>query len=108
MVINLDCVGNGDTYIFISPEAAMKNELYALLKNTVEGKQLNVRMLTTNEASSNSDHKNFEQGIGVVACRYNKFVGYFADRIHTPKDTVADPKTVSNLAEALGSFAESL
>ncbi len=108
LVINLDCVGNGDTYIFISPEAAMKNELYALLKNTVEGKRLNVRMLTTSEASSNSDHKNFEQGIGVVACRYKKFVGYFADRIHTPKDTVADPKTVSDLAEALGSFAESL
>ena len=108
LIINMDCVGNGETYVFIAPEAARNNPLYAKLNAVLEEKGLNVKMCTTQEASANSDHKNFEQGIGVCACKYNKFAGYYADRIHTSKDTVADPKTVSDLAEALSSFAESL
>ena len=108
LVVNLDCVGNGDTYIFCGSAAAQEDPLYDALKEALERGGSFARFFPTGKASMNSDHKSFDKGVGVCACRHKPFIGYYNDRIHTARDTVADPQTVSRLAEALADFAKGI
>ena len=108
LIVNMDCVGNGDVFVFCCTEDAGRDPLYAELKTAMEGSGLNVRFFPSRKARMNSDHRSFGRGVGVCACRYKPLVGYFADRIHTARDTVASPENVQRLAEALAAFAEQL
>ena len=106
LIINLDCVGNGDTYVFCASGKAEGNPLYAELQTFIRQSGLHARFYRAHRAQMNSDHKSFRQGVGVCACRYKKLVGYYTGRIHTARDTVAEPETVSRLASALAAFAQ--
>lgn len=106
LVVNLDCVGNGDTHIFCGTDAAESDPLYGKLQQAMADSGLPHRFFPAGKARMNSDQKSFTKGVGVCACRRKSFVGYFTDRIHTARDTVADPQTVSRLAAALAAFAE--
>ena len=106
LVVNLDCVGNGDTHILCGTAAAEADPLYQELQKALADRGLSHRFYPAGKASMNSDQKSFDKGVGVCACRYKPLVGYFTDRIHTARDTVADPDTVARLSEALAAFAE--
>ncbi len=108
LVVNLDCVGNGETAVFCPSTGAEGDPRYAALKDAVEKSGLNARFFPAGRAQTNSDHKNFDKGVGVCACFHKPFVGWYTGRIHTARDTVADPESVRALAEALASFAERL
>ena len=54
----------------------------------------------------NSDHKSFDQGVGVCACSYKPKIGYYTGRIHTSRDTVAEPENIRRLTDALSRFSE--
>ena len=99
-------MGNGDTYILCGTETAEQDPLYAVLQQAMGDSGLSHRFFPAGKASMNSDQKSFTKGIGVCTCRRKPVVGYFTDRIHTARDTVADPKTVSRLTVALAAFAE--
>ena len=106
LVVNLDCVGNGDTHILCGTAAAEKDPLYEALQKAMTNSGLSHRFFPAGKARMNSDQKSFTKGVGVCACRRKPFVGYFTDRIHTARDTVAEPETVARLADALAAFAE--
>ncbi len=108
LVVNLDCVGNGDTYILCGSAAAQEDPLYDALKEALERGGSFARFFPAGKASMNSDHKSFDKGVGVCACQHKPFIGYYSDRSHTARDTVADPQTVSRLAEALAGFAKGI
>ena len=101
LIINLDCVGNGDTFIFCPSGKAETNPLYEQLKSAVSETNLNARFFPAGKAQMNSDHKNFDQGIGVCACSYQHKIGYYTGRIHTSRDTVAEPGNIERLTDAL-------
>ena len=106
LIVNLDCVGNGDTYILCGSAAAQEDPLYEALQRAMGDSGLSHRFFPAGKASMNSDQKSFTKGIGVCTCRRKPVVGYFTDRIHTARDTVAEPETVSRLTVALAAFAE--
>ncbi len=106
LVVNLDCVGNGDTYIFCGSAAAEQDPLFETLREAMESSGCFARFYPSKKADLNSDQKSFTKGVGVCACRYKPLVGYFTDRIHTDRDTLADPETVARLAAALADFAQ--
>lgn len=106
LIVNLDCVGNGDTFILCGTAAAEEDPLYPVLQQAMADSGFSHRFCPAGKASMNSDQKSFDKGVGVCACRYKPLVGYYTDRIHTARDTVADAETVSRLAVALAAFAE--
>ena len=108
LIVNLDCVGNGDTHILCGTAAAEKDPLYEALQKAMTNSGLSHRFFPAGKASMNSDHKSFDKGVGVCTCQHKPFIGYYNDRIHTARDTVADPQTVSRLAEALAGFAKGI
>lgn len=106
--VNLDCVGNGDTFVFCSTKRAQDHSLFPALRAAAEKTGLPSMFLPAGKGEMNSDHKSFLFGVGVCACRHKPIVGWFTDRIHTSRDTVADPKNVEKLTDALAAFVNDI
>ena len=102
IVLNLDCVGDGDEVILFPTKKAKKN---ARLLDSLE------RICTSGEKSLTvrkkgfsyypSDQKNFPLGVGIAAFRRSKLFGPYCDKIHTSRDKILEEKNVSFLRERL-------
>ena len=109
MVVNFDCVGNGDQMIFIAKEKAEKLPEYELLRSVITSDDsFEIHHLPFKKSLGNSDHKSFDCGIGVVASRRSRFVKFYTGRIHTERDTVANSENIYFLAEKMKHFIEKL
>lgn len=91
IVLNFDCVGDGDSIQFF-PQRKLKKDESAL-------ERIRAAFLPAWERDVQvvrgfgfypSDNANFKKGAGVCALKHKKMVGYYMDRIHTSKDTVLD------------------
>lgn len=102
LVLNLDCVGEGDD-IYFFPTAKLKKskERLAPLQKLAGGygkKSIAVR--TKGFAIYPSDQANFPYGVGICALKRG-WAGLYLSRIHTPRDTVLDETNVNILRAAL-------
>ena len=106
IVLNLDCVGDGDE-LLIFPTKAMKKDAAKMaairsITRIVGTKRLAVRV--SGFAYYPSDQKNFPYGVGFAAFRRSKRAGLYLGRIHTSKDTVLDETNVNILRAAIVSL----
>lgn len=105
LVLNLDCVGEGDAICFFPGARLRKNErkLQALerIAGTFGRKSIIVR--TKGFSVYPSDQANFPYGVGICALKRGR-AGLYLSRIHTPKDTVLDETNVNLLRAALTTF----
>lgn len=109
LVLNLDCVGNGDHIVFIAKPEAMGLPLYEKLKASFEGNgEFTVHNFSSKEADANSDHKSFPCGVGCMACNKSKRGIFFAGRIHTSRDVVANDKNIEFIANGILNFAKNI
>lgn len=109
LVINADCVGFGDSVIFIAKDDAIKHEYYKkLTESFLPTNDYMVEFFPTKGSMSNSDYKNFKCGIGVMTCKKSNIVGYYTSRIHTKYDTVADLKNIEFITNNLTAFINKL
>ena len=53
---------------------------------------------TSRECAYNSDNKSFKTSVGICAVKKSKLVKFYTSRIHTPRDTVAEPSNMELLA----------
>lgn len=102
LVLNLDCVGEGDD-IYFFPTAKLKKskERLAPLQKLAGGygkKSIAVR--TKGFSIYPSDQSNFPYGVGICALKRGRAALYLS-RIHTPRDTVLDETNVNILRAAL-------
>lgn len=105
LVLNLDCVGEGDAICFFPGARLRKNErkLQGLerIAGTFGRKSIIVR--TKGFSVYPSDQANFPYGVGICALKRG-WAGLYLSRIHTPKDTVLDETNVNLLRAALTTF----
>ena len=109
LVVNMDCVGVGETMLVIASKLAANLPAYAALEEALRshgGRE--VKFYPASGSNCSSDQKSFKCGVAVVACKHRPVVGYYCARIHTPKDTFADQGNLAFLAESLARFAEGL
>lgn len=102
LVLNLDCVGEGDD-IYFFPTAKLKKskERLAPLQKLAGGygkKSIAVR--TKGFSIYPSDQSNFPYGVGICALKRG-WAGLYLSRIHTPRDTVLDETNINILRAAL-------
>lgn len=105
LVLNLDCVGEGDELLFFPTKALLKNKskiapVYALCGYFGQ-KSLLVK--DKGFAIYPSDQMNFPFGAGIAALKRKKKTLYLS-RIHTPSDTCLDETNVNILRAALVTF----
>ena len=103
MVLNLDCVGDGDTILAFPTKQLLKNaaKMDILRKMNGANDHKSVRVHQQGFYVYPSDQRNFPYGVGVAAFRKNKYIGYYCDRIHTNRDTILDEGNVKLICDRL-------
>lgn len=107
LVLNFDCVGNGEHVVWIAKKDAEAHELFPRLKETVTAAKADaftVQVYPMRCSESNSDYKSFPCGVGCMVCKKNRFGVLYTPRIHTAADIVANDENVAFLAETVGRF----
>ncbi len=99
LLVNFDCVSDGDDFLFVSSRKARRRYDAALRGafSAAEGKTLHFESTLT--AFYPSDQANFPVGVGVSAMRKKPLAGLYMSRIHTAKDTVLQEENLAYFAE---------
>lgn len=103
VLINFDCVGDGDHCMFILSKSQLNEE--ENIKESfipVDGKE--VIVTKSSNTIYPSDQANFKHHIGVAVLKKNKIVGYYLDKVHTNKDVNFDERNIHMLVEGLSRF----
>ena len=105
LVLNLDCVGDGD-YIRFFPTKKLKKDRKKLTSLYKACGYLGKKDVLVHEKGFSvcpSDQANFPYGVGICALR-KKGKTLYLSRIHTPKDTILEETNVNTLRAALITF----
>lgn len=104
LVINFDCVSDGDELLFVQSGRAKRRagELLAEAFPDAGGK----RAILTGPLGAfyPSDQINFRCGVGVAAMQRAPLLGLYMSRIHTARDTVCDERNFAFLVEGARRF----
>ncbi len=104
LVINFDCVGDGNTIFTVFKRQTQKDPMAAAFIDSLtactqkRGKSMLCKKSTS--AIYPSDQMRFPNSIGIAALRRNPLLGYYMGRIHTPWDTVCDDGNLELITEA--------
>ena len=108
LLINFDCVSDGDTFLLgISKKANQKHHV-ALSRVFTSTPEKTVLLEKLNKVYYPSDQAGFPVAIAVAALKRNKIVGYYMDRIHTKRDTVFQETNITYLSERTAEFIENM
>lgn len=105
IVLNLDCVSDGD-HLMMFPTGKLKKNKEKLSTLYRACGYFGKKSLVVREKGFRvypSDQVNFPYAVGICALRPSKF-GLYLSRIHTPKDTVMDETNINILRAALISY----
>ena len=109
LVINFDCVGNGNTVVFIARPGAQALPTYPTLQQSFAGTQTyQTEFYPSKGSQCNSDHKSFPCGVGCMACKRNKKGVLYTPYIHTVKDVQASAENIAFLTEKAVGFISAL
>jgi hypothetical protein len=106
MVLNLDCVGDGNEILLFPMKALKKNRIKMKKLQSITGKygKKSISIRKQGFAYYPSDQKHFPYGVGIAAFRRAKGIGLYCGRIHTWRDTVLEQTNVNILRAALTSL----
>ena len=108
LLINYDCVSDGDTFLFgISKKANQKYHV-ALSRAFTNTDQKTAMLDNLRKVYYPSDQAGFPVAIAVAALKYKKPFGYYMDKIHTKNDTVFNQSNIAYLTEHTVTFIESI
>ncbi len=98
LLVNFDCVSDGDDFLFVQSLKARRGYGEALQAAfpPEEGKTRHFE--STLSAFYPSDQANFPVSVGVAALRKKPLLGLYMGRIHTPKDTVLQEENLRYFA----------
>jgi hypothetical protein len=103
IVLNLDCVGDGD-FLMMFPNKKLKenaHQMAALDRICGQFGEKNLQLHKKGFCLCPSDHKNFPKGVGIMAFKRKKLLGLYCDKIHTDRDRNLELKNVNILRAAL-------
>lgn len=103
LLINFDCVGDGDHLLFVVNKRAGVHWHNIETAFLPEGeKQVEVTKASTTMYPS--DQSNFKKNIGVAAFKRNRIFGYYMNKIHTRHDVDCDMRNIELIVRGLKRF----
>ncbi len=104
LIINFDCVSDGNNMLLVLRKGAIKDK-ERLQKHFASNNDFNVEVLDKGVFYP-SDQVNFNRGVGVAALKYSKRLRtLYMDKIHTKKDIVFEEKNIVFLSDCAVSLA---
>lgn len=109
LVINFDCVSDGD-FIQFFPTKGLKRDAAALLwlEENYKGRADKTVEVVRGFGFYPSDNASFKKAAGVCALKKSGIFGYYMDRIHTSKDVVLMEENILLLRDGNLRLAEKL
>lgn len=103
IVLNLDCVGDGDELMLFPTKKLKKDpkKLNALRPACGRFGKKSIALRERGFSRYPSDQKNFPYGVGIAAFHRKKGIGLYCSRIHTNRDTTLEITNVNLLRAAL-------
>lgn len=103
IILNLDCVGDGDEIRLFPTKKLKADETAMSWLSRICGKsgRKNIDLKVKGPSFYPSDQKNFPNAVAIAAFGKKKLVGLYHGRIHTNRDTVLDRTNVNILRAAL-------
>ncbi len=108
LVLNFDCVSDGDNFLFVQSKAAQKRFEEPLRAAFVPEGGKKVEFTTSARAIYPSDQANFPMGVGVAALNRHRVVGLYMNKIHTKADTVFQTENIALLVSGTQRLLEQL
>lgn len=105
VLLNLDCVGDGEDFLVVAPKQA-DDALNGMLREAfsdVPGRR--VVHCSAQNTHYNSDQKSFPNGVAAQACRRGKW-GYHIPRIHTARDVVCQQSNLDDISRCAVRLAQ--
>lgn len=107
LLVNFDCVSDGDYLMFILNKKALP-EYLEQLEGAFSGiEDKNILIESGKGVYYPSDQKSFKKNIGVASFKKSK-LGLYMDRIHTPRDTVMDERNIEVLVDGTIKFLNAI
>ena len=103
IILNLDCVGDGDHIIFFPTKKAKKHEKLMQELHRIGGwfHKKHIQLKKKGFYIYPSDQKHFPVALGIAAFHKKKGIGYYVTKIHTKKDTILETTNVNLLRAAI-------
>ena len=110
LVINFDCVSDGDSIQFFPSKELKKKEPETLeaLERAFPAQGEKTTEVVRSFGFYPSDQAKFRRGVGVCALKHKPLFGYYMDRIHTGKDTVLMEENIFLLRDGAVDFLQTL
>ncbi len=106
IILNLDCVGDGDDLVFFPTKKLCKDKkkVADLCRCVGRWGKKSIRVCNKGFRTYPSDQKNFPFGVGIAAFRRTKKGILYCARIHTRKDIILEETNVNILRAALTTY----
>ncbi len=114
MIVNLDCISDGDHVMFLISKKASGSAYATALEGLAEdvlGEHGKSAIITGPRGTVYpSDQRSFKVSIGVAALKKSpsRLIGYYMDRIHTKRDTQFDGANIAAICDLLEKSAAAL
>lgn len=105
LLVNFDCVSDGDHFLFVFSGKARKRYEAQLREAFAASEGKSVLFESGSTAFYPSDQVNFPLGVGVAALNKHPVFGYYLNRIHTQNDTVLQEENIAWFAEGAKKLA---
>lgn len=106
IVLNLDCVGDGDEILFFPTKKLKKNPDVMNWLRRCGGYfgQKHIALQEKGFAFYPSDQSQFPLGVGIAAFRKKKGLGLYLGRIHTSRDTILEETNINILRACISTL----
>ncbi len=101
LLINFDCVSDGDTILVAASKGARKTHANILKDSFLPTQTKKILFANTEKIYYPSDQAGFKKGVAVAALKNRRFIGNYMDRIHTASDTVFDKENVKLICDSV-------
>ena len=108
LLINLDCVSDGD-HILLAVSKKARNIYTEKLQDAFSGTETkNILFRKAENVYYPSDQAGFPISIAIAALKRKRIIGYYMDRIHTRRDTVMDEENIMLLCRSINRIVKNI
>ena len=108
LLVNFDCVSDGDTLLIIRSKKARTTYGEAIEEAFGPAAEKTVRLEKSATTLYPSDQLQFPCHVAVAAMKRARFIGLYLDRIHTKHDTAFDERNIDDLVQSARRLTQKL
>lgn len=108
LLINFDCVSDGDHILVTASKNARKYYADQLKTAFTPTEEKSILFTNAENTYYPSDQAGFHTGVAISVLKHKRFLGYYLDRIHTKRDTVFKQENIQHLCNCTLQFLKLL